>query len=183
MNNSSKVEMIGLKRHTVKLVPHDETWSIIFDETKKELLNLIGHLIIDIQHVGSTSIKKIKAKPIIDVAILVDNLDVIKQMIDILEKKDYEYRGDGGDDGGHLFVKCSEPDIRTHHIHIVQTNDIQWDNYLYFRDKLNSDRQLAVHYNNLKEQLENKYKDNREEYTKAKNDFINKILMNREKIL
>ena len=78
--------MLGLKRYTVKLVPHDETWSIIFEETKKELLDLIGHLIIDIQHVGSTSIKKIKAKPIIDVVILIDNLNVINQMINILEK-------------------------------------------------------------------------------------------------
>jgi len=174
--------MIGLKRHTVKLVPHDDSWSIIFEETKKELLNLIGHLILDIQHVGSTSIKNIKAKPIIDVVILVDNLNVINQMINILEKNGYEYRGDGGDDGGYLFVKCSEPDIRTNHIHIVQKNDIQWDNYLYFRDKLNSDQQIAKQYNNLKEQLENKYKDNRKEYTKAKNDFINKVVMNKEKI-
>ncbi len=174
--------MIGLKRHTVKLVPHDDSWNIIFKDTKKEILNLIGHLIIDIQHVGSTSIKNIKAKPIIDVVVLVDNLEIINQMIDILEKNGYEYRGDGGDDGGHLFVKCSEPDIRTHHIHIVQTNDIQWDNYLYFRDKLNSDRQLAIQYNYLKEQLGNKYKENREEYTKAKNDFINKVVMKKEKI-
>ena len=172
--------MIGLKRHTVKLVSHNDSWSIIFEETKNELLNLIDHLIIDKQHVGSTSINNIKAKPIIDVAILVDNLNVINQMINILEKNGYEYRGDGGEDGGHLFVKCSEPDIRTHHIHIVQKNDIQWENYLYFRDKLNSDQQLAIKYNNLKEQLENKFKENREEYTKAKNGFINKVVMNKE---
>ena len=174
--------MIGLKRHTVKLVPHDDSWCIIFEETKKELLNLIGHLIIDIQHVGSTSVKKIKAKPIIDVVILVDNLNAINQMINILEKNGYEYRGDGGEDGDHLFVKCSKPDIRTHHIHIVQSDDIQWDNYLYFRDKLNNDQKLAMQYNNLKERLENKYKENREEYTKAKNEFIDKVLMNKEKI-
>lgn len=170
--------MIGLKRHTVILVPHNDSWFILFDEIKKELLKLIGHLIINIQHIGSTSIKNIKAKPIIDIAILIDNLNVISQIISILEKNGYEYRGDGKSDGGHLFVKCSEPDVRTHHIHIVQKNDTQWDNFLYFRDKLNSDPQLAWQYNNLKEQLENKYKVNRKKYTKAKINFIRRVLMN-----
>ena len=174
--------MLGLKRHTVKLVPRDDSWSIIFEETKKELLNLIGHLIKDIQHVGSTSIQNIYAKPIIDIAIAVESMELINKMKIILERNGYEYRGDGGKEGGHLFVKCNAPDIRTHHIHIVHENNYQWKNFLKFRNILIGNPELASEYSEFKKGLERKYFNDRKEYTKAKNDFINKVLMNKEKI-
>ena len=99
-------QMIGLKRHTVKLVPHNDSWHAVFEETKKELLILIGGIVLDIQHVGSTSIKNIEAKLIIVIAISVDDLKVVNKIQSILEQHGYEYRGDGGKEGGHLFVKC-----------------------------------------------------------------------------
>ena len=168
--------MIGLKRYTVKLVPHDDSWHILFKETKKELLSLIGDFVIDIQHVGSTSIKNIEAKPILDIAISVNDLKVVNKMQSILEQHGYEYRGDGGKEGGHLFVKCSDPDIRTHHIHVVDVNDIQWNNFLKFRDLLNSYEKLALEYSKFKRKLAKRFKDNRKEYTNSKKDFIDKIL-------
>ena len=168
--------MIGLKRYTVKLVPHDDSWHILFKETKKELLSLIGDFVIDIQHVGSTSIKNIEAKPILDIAISVNDLKVVNKMQSILEQYGYEYRGDGGKEGGHLFVICIAPDIRTHHIHVVDVKDIQWKNFLKFRDLLNSNEKLAFEYSKFKRKLAKKYKDNRKEYTKAKKKFIDKLL-------
>ena len=168
--------MIGLKRYTVKLVPHDDSWHILFKETKKELLSLIGDFVIDIQHVGSTSIKNIEAKPILDIAISVNDLKVVNKMQSILEQHGYEYRGDGGKEGGHLFVICSAPDIRTHHIHVVDVKDIQWKNFLNFRDKLNTNHKLALKYSKFKKDLERKYYNNRKEYTKAKKKFIDKLL-------
>ena len=98
------------------------------------------------------------------------------QIICRLERNGYEYRGDGKDKGGHLFIKCSGPEIRTHHIHIVEEHDPQWKNFLRFRDLLNNNPQLAVQYEELKEQLAKKYFNDRKKYTKCKNDFIRKVL-------
>ncbi len=168
--------MLGLKRNNVNLVTHDESWSILFEETKVDLFKVLGELISDVQHVGSTAVKGIKSKPIIDIAVSVNNFDSMGQIILLLERNGYEYRGDGKNKGGHLFVKCSETDIRTHHIHIVEQHDPQWENFLRFRDLLNQDPKLAARYEKLKERLAKKYSNDRKEYTKCKDGFIVRIL-------
>lgn len=168
--------VIGLKRHTVKLSADNETWRKIFDETKEELLVLLDKYQAEIEHVGSTSIEGIIAKPIIDIAIGIADISLINEVIPILEKKDHIFRGDVRENGGYLFVKEIEPEIITHHIHVVEKEDIQWKNYLYFRDKLNSDTNLSKQYEELKIELAEKFAEDRKSYTKGKNEFIKKIL-------
>jgi GrpB-like predicted nucleotidyltransferase (UPF0157 family) len=172
--------MIGLKRNTVKLVAHSRLWKLNFDKEKTNLKKIIGEYIIDIQHVGSTAIKGIPAKPVIDIVILVNKINIMERIRIILQGNGYEYRGDGLNKGGHLFVKNSAPDIRTHHIHIVEQSDIQWHNYLLFRDKLNKDRKLALQYSKLKKKLEKKHHNNREKYTQEKNNFIKSVIADAE---
>ena len=69
-----------------------------------------------------------------------------------------------------------EADIRTHHIHIVKWNGIEWKNYIHFRDYLNANENVALQYEKLKEELESKYADDRVAYTNGKQNMINKIL-------
>jgi GrpB-like predicted nucleotidyltransferase (UPF0157 family) len=171
--------MIGLKRNTVKLVPHAAVWADIFENTKNELTALLGSKAIDIQHIGSTSINKIKAKPILDIALLVNDIVVIEELILLLACKEYEYRGDKGENGGHLFIKNSGIDIRTHHLHIIEKRDPQWEDFLYFRDMLRNNDQLANEYEKVKVRLEALYSNNRLQYTKGKNEFIKKVIQKR----
>lgn len=171
-----KSHNIGLNRNIVKLQSHDTTWQELFNETKKDLANLLSNYSIEIEHVGSTSINGIDAKPIIDIAIGMSDINLINQIIPILENNQYIYRGDSGENGGHLFVKESAEEVRTHHIHIIDLKDVQWKNYLYFRDKLKKDSTLKSNYQNLKRTLSEKYKHDRKSYTKGKNDFIKSIL-------
>lgn len=168
--------MLGLRRHIVKLVPHQENWKNIFESTKEDLYRLIGDYVLDIQHVGSTSIIGIPAKPIIDVAIAIENASLIEKIIPILEKSNYLYRGNQKDEGGFLFVKDIEPDVRSHHIHIVEIHDLQWKNYLLFRDRLNANPELAKAYSVLKNELAKKYVDNRGLYTASKYEFIQSVI-------
>ncbi len=168
--------LLGLKRHTVQLVPHDNSWKDSFQKTKKELSILIGQLVLDIQHIGSTSIKHTVAKPILDIAIAVKDINIIGEIIPILENNNYEYRGDSGNEGGHLFVKCSAPGVRTHHIHVVEIDDPQWANYIKFRNKLRENKSLAIEYSELKIELGQKYFNNRRAYTNSKNTFIARVL-------
>ncbi len=172
--------MIGLKRHTVKLMPHQAVWEAFFLATKKELTPLIGTYVLDIQHIGSTAIKHIVAKPIIDIGIAVADLKLINNIIPILEIKQYKYKGDSGADGGHLLVKDAAPEIRTHHIHVIDIKDEQWHNYLFFRDTLNANPKLALAYEQVKKQLAQQYPNNRLAYTNGKHDFIRSVLSSKK---
>lgn len=71
-----------------------------------------------------------------------------------------------------------ENDTRTHHIHIVKWNGTEWKNYIHFRDYLNANENMALMYQNLKEELESKYADDRAAYTRGKKDMIDNILNN-----
>lgn len=171
-----KPHNIGLNKNIVRLQSHDTTWQEIFNEAKKDLTNLLSNYSIEIEHIGSTSINGIDAKPIIDIAIGISDINLTHQIIPILENNNYIYRGDSRENGGHLFVKEKEVEVRTHHVHIVDVKDSQWKDYLYFRDKLRKDNALKLDYQNLKRTLAEKYKQDRKSYTKGKNDFIKSIL-------
>jgi GrpB-like predicted nucleotidyltransferase (UPF0157 family) len=133
-------------------------------------------LIIDVQHVGSTSVPDLPAKPILDLAAAVATLDVIPDVIGKLTELGYIYRGDGGDTGGHLFVRDSKPGVRIIHLHVVSHDDVQWNNYLRFRDLLRQDSNLRKRYAELKKELRRKFPADRERYTDSKRDFIRRAL-------
>jgi GrpB-like predicted nucleotidyltransferase (UPF0157 family) len=77
--------MIGLKRGTVKLVPYTYKWKEEYEKEEKLLYSVMGKYILDIQHVGSTSIEGLDAKPIIDIAVAVESLDKVECFKDLLE--------------------------------------------------------------------------------------------------
>ena len=168
--------MLGLEKGAVRLSEHNERWKIIFQKVKYKLLECIGEDIIDIQHVGSTAIAGIKAKPILDIAILIKDKSRFPDLKSKLENFGYEYRGDKGDNGGELFVKSSAPKIRTEHLHIVEIQSGQWRKYLAFRDFLNTHHEIAKQYERLKIELAEKHLDDRVLYTSSKQEFIEKIL-------
>ena len=85
--------MIGLKRGTVKLIIHQEKWDNEANRTIKELKDFLGNVAIDIQHIGSTAIASIHAKPIIDIVIGVYNLIDIIPYIDVLKENYDLYKG------------------------------------------------------------------------------------------
>jgi GrpB-like predicted nucleotidyltransferase (UPF0157 family) len=164
--------MIGLKRHTVRVVDHHPGWADLAAKACRQVREAGGDLIADVQHVGGTAVAGLPAKPILDLAAAVTGLDVIPELIERFTKLGYIYRGDGADAGGRLFVWESEPDVRTIHLHIVALDDVQWGNYLRFRDLLRQDSDLGRHYAELKEKLKGDFRDDRKSYTSAKHDFI-----------
>ncbi len=168
--------MIGLRRHTVQVVDHDPAWADLAADACRQVREAGGDLIVDIQHVGSTAVPDLPAKPILDLVAAVTTLDVIPQLIERLAASGYIYRGDGADQGGYLFVFESEPDVRTIHLHIVRRDDAQWTNYIRFRDLLRQNPDLRAEYAKLKRDLRARFPDDRESYTDAKRDFIREVL-------
>jgi len=128
-------KIIGLRRKKVKLFSYNPTWKKLYKEEAKLLRSVIGKYVLDIQHVGSTSIPGAKAKPIIDIAIGVKNLKKGEKCIKPLKQLGYEYKHSAGIRGRHFFAKGSERN-RTHYIHLVKLNGRFWKNCIIFRDSI-----------------------------------------------
>ena len=173
---------LGLKRGTVQLVLHDIQWEENASQTIKKIKMILGDAAIDIQHIGSTSIKNIKSKPIIDIVVGVENFEKILEYNEKLQCEGIIYRGSDVDRQLLYVVGDIEKDTRTHHIHVVKYNGAEWNNYIYFRDYLNENNDVALEYQRLKEELEDKYSNDRVAYTEGKQRFIDRIL-SRRKIL
>ena len=134
---------------------------------------------IDIQHMGSTAIPGLPAKPILDIQIAVSSLEDMKLMaVPILQKLGYEYWDSNPDPKRMFFVKGMPPygEKRTHHVHIFEHNSDHWCNKLIFRDYLRSHVDLAKEYEQLKAKLAQEHLYDREKYTDEKLDFVNQVL-------
>ncbi len=165
---------VGLQRGTVKLEPHQVEWEQSAQETILQLEHLLPDIILDAQHIGSTSVPAIWAKPIIDIVIGVRDFTALIGMNSILEKHGFIYRGQDQADQ-HLYV-CGTDNIRTHHIHAVIFISEAWNNYINFRDYLNAHPQAAEEYCELKKSLAEQYPNSRERYTALKSVFIHRVL-------
>ena len=168
--------MIGLKKGTVQVVPHQAGWCDLFEQERNVIYERIGRHVLDIQHVGSTAVPGLDAKPIIDIAVAVASTAAIPRCREPLCGMGYIDRGDSGTDGGYLFVKESAPDVRTHYVHMVAMDDPQWHNYLLFRDLLRADDVLRSRYGKLKKTLQEQFAQDRNGYTLAKDHFIRGVL-------
>ncbi|MBO7405846.1 MAG: GrpB family protein [Clostridia bacterium] len=168
--------MLGLKRGTVVLCPHEEAWERIAAETIAMLRPLFGETASAIEHVGSTSIRGIRAKPILDLAVAARDMEAVKTRIPILEAAGVIFRGEDHP-GEYLFVMGDfDADTRTHHIHVCPEGGEDWRRYLLFRDYLNANPDRAADYDRLKGALAEQYADDRGSYTAGKADFIAEIL-------
>lgn len=172
--------MIGLKRGTVQLCEHKKEWEIEAQNTIARLKEILGDVIKDIQHVGSTSILTIKAKPIIDIAVAVDEFDDILVYEKQLKDAGFYYRPNAqASIRDQLLFACGNfyngmGDLQTHFIHVVKTNSMDWINYINFRDYLNKTPSAAKEYEDLKVSLAQQIPvdSGREKYLKGKHDFI-----------
>ncbi len=173
--------MIGLKRGDVKLCEHEKEWEIEAENTILRLRKILGGVITDIQHVGSTSVPSIKAKPIIDIALAADRFEDILAYEKELRDEGFYYRLNGREPvGRQLLFACGSyydgtGDLQTHFIHVVLTNSEDWVHYVNFRDYLNDKPAAAKEYENLKVSLA-RGEGNRQRYTEGKHDFIVRTL-------
>jgi GrpB-like predicted nucleotidyltransferase (UPF0157 family) len=168
--------MVGLRRGVVEVVPHSGRWGTLFIEEQRRLRRGLDGLAVDIQHIGSSAVPDLVAKPILDIAVAVADHVAFDRCRIVLPSLGYLDRGDQGASGGWLFVKESSPDVRTVHLHLVTVNDPQWRNYLRFRDALRADADLRTAYGRLKLELRDRFAGDRLGYTEAKHEFIRSAL-------
>lgn len=168
---------LGLRKDIVKLEAHQEAWDIEGVNTCKILKDILGDDVVDVQHVGSTSIRWICAKPIIDIAVAVrDFRDIMKHNEELAENGIVYRRQDVP--GQHLY-RCGDldHDIVTHFIHVVIADSEDWHNYINFRDYLNAHPEGAKAYERLKEDLCSKYPEDRNSYVDGKKELVAELLV------
>ena len=165
---------IGLEKGTLKLVSFSRNWKRLFNEEKRIFLDIIGDFILDIEHIGSTAIEGAVAKPIIDILISLKRFEDSFACVKPLESIEYEFRGEYDHPGRHYFVKGRK--VVTHHVHMFEKNNPDFEKHILFRDYLNRHPDYIRKYCDLKRELLEKYRSNRELYTESKTHFIEDII-------
>lgn len=164
----------------IDLVPYNPQWIELAKTEIEKIRSLFPQgVILDIQHVGSTAIPNISAKPIIDIQIAVHSLDAAKIIaVPLLQKCAYEYWADNPDKTKMFFAKGMPPygEKRTHHVHIVELDSHHWRDRITFRDYLREHPETAKEYELLKNELAQKHQYDREKYTDEKAVFVKNIL-------
>jgi GrpB-like predicted nucleotidyltransferase (UPF0157 family) len=163
----------------IEIHPYDASWP---EKAKLEIARLKEILnfpfIVDIKHFGSTAIEGLKAKPIIDIIIGANDLEAAHACIPILEAEGYGYWDENPKKDRMFFVKGRPPlgEKRTHHVHIHKTDSYEWHARPLFAEYLTVHKDAAISYQHLKEELAVEFKDDREEYTRAKAEFVKNVV-------
>jgi GrpB-like predicted nucleotidyltransferase (UPF0157 family) len=159
----------------IEIVDYDPLWPAKFAEERERLLRAIGRWLRgSIEHVGSTAVAGLRAKPVIDIMAGVESLPASRDAISVLGRLDYQY-WPYKSDVMHWFCKPSD-EYRTHHLHLVPLGSAVWLERLAFRDRLRADASARIDYATLKDELAARYRHDREAYTEGKTDFVRRIV-------
>lgn len=184
-------EVLGLKRGTVRLVDSQAVWPAVFERLAADIRLTLRDLALGIEHVGSTAVPGLKAKPIIDIAIRLAPDAHVEAIMDRLGSLKYTFVADLGDSGGLAFflnrnpmhgivsVHISRDEEVFAHLHVVGYEDPQWERYLIVRDALRADPALRDEYATLKGELSTRFAENRTAYTDGKAPFMTRLLAER----
>lgn len=168
--------MIGLKCGIVELREHQTVWEENAAQTIETLKALFNPAAVDIAHVGSTAIKSIMAKPIIDIAVAATCFDDVRTLIPALQAAGFVCRPVDIPEEMYFVLGDQAETVRTHHVHVVLAGSKAWQDFIIFRDYLNAFPQVAKEYEALKLQLLRSHPHDRPAYTGGKAAFIKKAL-------
>ena len=155
----------------VEIVEHDPSWAARFEAERRKLAQIFDGRAISIEHIGSTSVPGLCAKPIVDILVGLRELELSEAEVEAMEGLGYEYLGEFGLPG-RLYFRKGEP--RTHHVHVVAHGGDHWDRHLAFRDTLRSNPEERRRYDELKRQLAEEGH-SREAYSELKTPFIREV--------
>lgn len=158
----------------IEIVPYDSSWPGLFVDEAEVLRDALTlWLAGPIEHIGSTAVPGLAAKPIIDIMAAVETLDASRPAILAVTDIGYCYAPYQADIE-HWFCKPS-PAFRTHHLHLVPRGSAQWIRPIAFRNYLRAHADVASDYESLKRRLAEAHRGDREAYTQAKRPFIERV--------
>lgn len=174
-------------KRPVVIEEYNRNWPKQFELLKSVYKAAFGDLAVTIEHVGSTSVPYLAAKPIIDIIIIIDSMELFPTAVKILSNIGYEHEGDLGVSGREAFKLkrgktieiAKKTKIPEHHLYVCPKESESLRKMIAFRDILRTDIDLAREYEKLKKKLAITYSNDREAYTNSKIQFIEKTLESR----
>jgi GrpB-like predicted nucleotidyltransferase (UPF0157 family) len=172
--------LIAAINEDVQLHEYDEMWPALFEQERRRLLALLPQIFRDIQHIGSTSIRGLAAKPIIDILAGVESMETAESIGSVLCSSGYTTSAEFNRslEDCRWYMRWANGH-RTHHLHVVVHGSPAWLERLRFRDALRADPSLAAEYEKLKLQLAAEHFRDREAYTDAKFKFVEAVSRSR----
>lgn len=149
-----------------------EAWLAVGSELRDHVAAVLAGTAAAVEHVGSSSVLDLLAKPIVDLAVGVAADAQVDPVIEALTADGWIYRGDAGDEGGHVHVLESEPGVRVAHLHVVPYAGDQWVRYLALREVLRGSPQARQEYEDVKLRLVAEVDGDRAAYTDGKTDVV-----------
>lgn len=156
----------GAEAFTLQLRDYDERWPALYSENRERIAEALGSTSFDIEHIGSTSVPGLAAKPIIDIVVAVDDITAEEDYLDALLASGYVLRVR---EPGHRLVRTPARDV---HVHILQRGDPAVDEYLLLREHLRSSAEDRELYQSTKRSLLTKQWDAMDDYSDAKTAVI-----------
>ena len=158
--------------NTLVVVPYDPHWKTEFERIRDYLMKQIGDLVIDIRHVGSTSVPGLCAKPIIDIVAIMESYEVFPQIVSRLEKVGFQHEGDLGVKEREAFKRLIPDDFMNYHFYICPKDSEEYRRQIRFRNALIKNPQFPEEYGKLKTRLIGEVNGDRVLYTNSKSDFV-----------
>lgn len=159
----------------IEVLPYDPAWSEAFEDIKAELSNALGRLSLRIEHVGSTSVKGLSAKPVIDIDVVIADRSVLGEVIKALGSIGYYHEGDLGITGREAFGYEGKEHLMQHHLYVCAEGSHELKRHLAFRDWLRSHPEDVREYSRIKEEGARLFPNDIDGYIRHKSPFIERI--------
>ena len=164
-----------MKTAKVIVLPYDVKWKADFEKIKAEIENAIGQLIVSVEHVGSTSVIGLSAKPCIDIDVVIKDYSVFDAVVSSLAEIGYIHEGDLGIKDRHAFRYTDKPHLQTHHLYVCPQNSAELHRHITFRNFLQNNPDAVEKYSRVKETAAQLFPDNIDKYIKYKSPCIEEI--------
>ena len=164
-----------MKTKHIVVIPYDEKWDEAFEDIRKELSEALGDLSQRIEHVGSTAVRGLSAKPIIDIDVVIDDTSLLPKVVEALQSIGYIHEGDLGIPGREAFKYDKKEHLMKHHLYVCAKDSAELKRHLSFRDYLRSHPEAVCEYSRIKEEGARLYPDDIDKYIEHKSPFIEGI--------
>ena len=164
-----------MKTAKVIVVPYDPAWKSDFEAIKSEIACALGDLIIGIEHVGSTSVEGMSAKPCIDLDVIIPNYSVFDAVVSKLSVIGYIHEGNLGIEGREAFQYWDKPHLKTHHLYVCPQSSPELHRHITFRDYLRRNPDAVRKYSAVKEMAARLFPDNIDQYMAYKSPCIEEL--------
>jgi GrpB-like predicted nucleotidyltransferase (UPF0157 family) len=159
----------------IEVVDYDPEWKRAFEELRARIWPRVEGFAVAIEHVGSTSVPGLAAKPVIDLDIVVAHDGDVQKTIDALAELGYKHRGNLGIEGREAFARPADAAI-PHNLYVCVEGAVAFRNHIAIRDYLRQNPEVAKEYGALKKELAEKFPDDIDSYIDGKTDFLVGIL-------